>query len=126
VKLFLFQPLGAAGLALATSLGAWLNFGALTWLALRAGHMKPDRQLAKVGLAVAGASGLLALVALFWATPARAIAEAAGLFRNEIELVVLGLAGASAYGLALYGALSLLGVPLRRATKASAPGDPHD
>ena len=45
---------------------------------------------------------------------------------NEIELAVLGLAGAGAYGLALYGALSLLGVPLRRATKASAPGDPHD
>jgi putative peptidoglycan lipid II flippase len=126
VKLFLYQPFGAAGLALATSLGAWLNFGALTYLALRAGHMKPDRELGKVGLAVAGASGVLTLVALFWATPARAIAEAVGLFRNEIELAVLGLAGACAYGLALYGALSLLGVALRRATKASAPGDPHD
>ena len=130
VKLFLYKPWGAAGLAFATSLGAWLNFGALTFLALRAGHMKPDRELAKVGLAVAGASGLLALVALFWGEPARMIAGALGLFQNEIELAVLGLAGAGAYGLALYGTLSLLGVPLRRATKASAPepatGDAHD
>jgi hypothetical protein len=58
------------------------------------------------------------------------MAGALGQFQNEIELAMLGLAGAGAYGLALYGALSLLGVPLRRATKAApptaAPGDPHD
>jgi len=130
VKLLLYKPWGAAGLAFATSLGAWLNFGALTFLALRAGHMKPDRQLGLVGLAVAGASGVLALVALFWVTPARAIAGALGLLQNETELAMLGLAGVGAYGLALYGALSLLGVPLRRATKAAPPapatGDGHD
>jgi len=121
VKLFLYEPFGAAGLAFATSLGAWLNFGALTWLALRTGLMKPDRTLVKVGLAVAAASGLLALTAHFWAAPARAMADALGRFPNEVELMALGLAGAAAYGLALFAGLRFFNVPLRLARKASPP-----
>ncbi len=126
VKLFLYEPYGAAGLAFATALGAWLNFGALTFLALRAGHMRPDRMLARVGAAVAAASVLLALVALFWAAPARAIAAALGRFPNEVELAVLGLAGAGAYGLALFAGLRLLSVPLKPARKAATPEPAHD
>ncbi len=115
LKLFLYKPYGAAGLAFATAAGAWLNVAALAFLAQRAGLMKPDRALGKAAVAVAVATALLALVAIFWAAPARAIAASIGAFQNEIELVVLGLAGASAYGLALYAGLRFLGAPLTRA-----------
>ena len=116
LKLFLYKPYGAAGLAFATSAGAWLNFAALTYLALRAGLMKPDRMLGRVGAAVGVATALLAVVATVWTIPARAIAGAIGAFQNEIELLILGLAGAAAYGLALYAGLRFLGVPLRGKT----------
>jgi peptidoglycan biosynthesis protein MviN/MurJ (putative lipid II flippase) len=121
LKLFLYKPYGAAGLAFATAMGAWLNFGALAFLAQRAGLMKPDKALGRVCVAVAGATALLALVAMFWAAPARAIAASIGAFHQEIELVVLGLSGAAAYGLALYAGLRFLGVPLKRQDQTPPP-----
>ena len=121
LKLFLYEPYGAAGLAFATTMGAWLNFAALTWLALRAGFMQPDRMLGRVGMAAAVATFILALVAAFWIEPARVIAAYIGAFQNEIELLTLGLAGAAASGLALYAGLRFLGVPLKRAAKGSNP-----
>ena len=120
LKLVLYKPLGAAGLALATAAGAWINFGALTVLAIRGGHMQPDRTLIRVCIAVAVACGVLAIVALFGAVQARSIALAAGIFVNEIELSTLGLAGLLAYGAVLLAGFRILGIRLARTGVAEA------
>ena len=38
-KVLLMGPLAQVGLALATSIGAWINLGLVIWFAARAGHM---------------------------------------------------------------------------------------
>ena len=114
LKFALYRPLGAAGLALATAVGAWINFGLLVALALRGGSMKPDATLAKVGAAVAVSSAVLAAVALLGNAPVARVAEMAGSLHTEAHLALLGLLGMAAYGVILLIALRLLGVRLAR------------
>ena len=114
LKFALYRPLGAAGLALATAVGAWINFGLLVALALRGGSMKPDATLARVGAAVVVASAVLATVALLGYAPVGRVAELAGSLRTEAHLALLGLLGMAAYGVILLIALRLLGVRLAR------------
>jgi putative peptidoglycan lipid II flippase len=123
LKFALYKPLGAAGLALATAVGAWINFGLLTVLALRAGSMQPDRTLAKVCGAVLLASAGLAAVAFLGDGPARALAAAFGHFVTEVHLAVLSVAGMVAYAMVLMIALRLLGVRLAR-VKRPPPAEP--
>ncbi len=124
LKIALWKPMGAAGLALATAAGAWLNFGLLVALALRRGLMRPDMALAKTGLAVAVASAVIALIAIFGDAPARRLAEGAGVFVNEIHIGVLCAAGVVAYGVVLLAALRALGVRLARVKRAPAMEKP--
>jgi putative peptidoglycan lipid II flippase len=112
LKLALYAPLGAAGLALATAAGAWVNFGLLVALALRAGAMKFDAMLGKTVLATLGASALLALVAIFGQDYAAAMTANLP-FAKEAALFVLGAAGAAIYALALIAGLRLAGVSLK-------------
>ena len=42
-KFLLMGPLAQVGLALATSIGAWINLGLVVWFAVRAGHMRTRR-----------------------------------------------------------------------------------
>jgi putative peptidoglycan lipid II flippase len=58
LKLALFGPLGAPGLALATAIGAWVNFGTLYAIALRRGWTRPNDVLVKT--AIAAFSGAIA------------------------------------------------------------------
>jgi putative peptidoglycan lipid II flippase len=123
LKLVLFQPLGAAGLAAATAAGAWVNFGLLVFLARRAGAMRFDALLGKVALA----SGLAALALTAVAIVGRDIAV--GLARPFdgaeaiVTIALLGGAGLAVYGLALAGLLRLFGV---RFGKLRAQADrPH-
>lgn len=118
LKIALYKPLGAPGLALATAVGAWINFTLLVWLAMRRGAMKPDATLAKVGIAVLAASFALALIAYFGDAPATMIARAAGWLESELRIGVLGLVGAIGYGAVLLIMLRALGVRLAR-VKAS-------
>jgi putative peptidoglycan lipid II flippase len=112
LKLALYAPLGASGLALATAAGAWVNFGLLVLLALRQGAMKFDATLGKTVLATIGASVLLAGVAIFG--QGLAAEWTAHLpFAKEAALALLGAAGAATYALALLAGLRLLGVPLK-------------
>ncbi len=123
LKLVLFTPFGAAGLAAATAAGAWVNFGLLVFLALRAGAMRPDALLGKVALATGLACLALACVAIFGRTPAATLAASFGGLAAMVELALLGLAGALTYGIALIGLLRLLGVraaKLKPAAKAAA------
>lgn len=126
LKVVLFTPLGAVGLAFATATGAWINVLLLAALAMRRGDMAPDATFLRVLAAVAGASALLAGVAALGRAPAAALAQTiAPGFAAEAQLVVLGAAGAVVYFAALAAFLLALGVrphrlkPLRRgATKA--------
>src|SRR5262247_1238044 len=44
-KVLLMGPLAQVGLALATSIGAWINLGLVIWFAARAGYMPRDERL---------------------------------------------------------------------------------
>ena len=118
LKLALYAPLGAAGLALATAAGAWVNFGLLVLLAVRAGAMQFDATLGKTLAATLVASLALAGVAIFGQTPVAQITAHLP-FAKEAALALLGLIGAATYGLILWAALRICGVNLSRA-KAKA------
>jgi putative peptidoglycan lipid II flippase len=63
-KILLMGPLAQVGLALATSIGAWINLGLVVWFAARAGYVARDERLrlSIFRLAIAG----LALAAVLW------------------------------------------------------------
>jgi len=110
LKVALFQPFGAAGLAAATAAGAWVNFGLLVFLARRQGAMQFDALLGKVVLASALASVALACVAIFGLAPAEALAKHFDGFSTVAQLSLLGLAGAAVYGVVLLALLRAFGV----------------
>ncbi|HEY8579270.1 MAG TPA: murein biosynthesis integral membrane protein MurJ, partial [Beijerinckiaceae bacterium] len=59
LKIALYEPLGAAGLAAATAVNAWINFALLAALAMRRGDMRPDATLLRVIAASVGACAAL-------------------------------------------------------------------
>jgi putative peptidoglycan lipid II flippase len=92
------------GLAFATSVGVWINFGLIVWFAHRARLIAIDERLKRsagklaiAGLALAAALfvGARVLDRLFAALP---------VFRAETTLVALAVLGGLVYG----GALALL------------------
>src|SRR5205809_1272806 len=103
---YYLTALAQVGLALATSIGAWLNLGLVIWFAARRGHLAFDPALrsATVRLTTAG----LALAAVLWLTHApvaRLFADWTS-WRDESTLAVLVLIGSAFYGgaiLALFG-----------------------
>ena len=112
LKIALFHPLGAVGLATATSVGLWLNFGVLVWLAISRDAMRLDRLFGQVFAASAAASLALAVVATVGRVPALALGAHFGGLANTVALFALGSAGAIVYAAALIGALWLLGARL--------------
>ncbi|MDE2327950.1 MAG: polysaccharide biosynthesis C-terminal domain-containing protein, partial [Rhodospirillales bacterium] len=64
LNLALMHPLQQVGIALSTSLAAWFNALALALLLRRRADFAPDRALARRILAIALASGLMALALL--------------------------------------------------------------
>jgi putative peptidoglycan lipid II flippase len=101
-KVLLMGPLAQVGLALATSIGAWINLSLVFWLAYRAGHMRIDDRLRRSSIKLAGAGVALALVLWLGQGPAMNLFEAWYRFRDLAALVVL-----MAVGGALYGAIVL-------------------
>lgn len=63
-KFLLMGPLAQVGLALATSIGAWINLLLVLWFAHRAGHLEIDARLRQSTIRLLGAGLLLA--ALLW------------------------------------------------------------
>jgi putative peptidoglycan lipid II flippase len=133
LKIVLMGPLAQVGLALATSVGAWINLSLLALFARRRGFVvsgaaigKPVAKLIAAGIVLAAAllAGAYGLE--------RALADMTA-FREETMLALLVLLGAIVYGLAV---LLLLGRPwlkglLREVavaadTKASPGLDPPD
>ncbi len=114
LKILLFKPYGAAGLASGTAAGAWVNLLLLAFFAIRRGSMKPDLVLWKTATCVSTASCALAVFALLASPAAARLAESMGRLGGETALLVLGCGGAVIYGSILIGGLHLAGVRLRR------------
>ena len=95
-------PLAQVGLALATSIGAWVNLGLVIWFAHRAGHAHIDERLQRsaVKLAVGG----LAVAAVLWFGQAPLAHAFAGLARGRDLATLLVLAAIAG---AIYGAIVL-------------------
>lgn len=100
LKLALMGPLAQVGLAVATSVGAWVNAGLLAWLLYRRGLFRADvrliRNLPRMALAAAAMAGALWLAAARlapWLDSLHAVERLGG-------LSLLALAGLAVYGVA--------------------------
>jgi putative peptidoglycan lipid II flippase len=114
LKIVLFAPFGAVGLALATAIGAWTNLVLLVAIATRRGTMKPDLVLWKTCACATLASLGLAIFALTCAPALTLFAESVTRFGNELALIVLGVSGGLVYVAVLLAGLHVAGVRLRR------------
>jgi putative peptidoglycan lipid II flippase len=95
-------PLAQVGLALATSIGAWINLGLVLWFAARAGHVRVDERLRQSTIKLAAAG--LALAGALWLCEA----PVAHLFAGWQKLGdVASLAMLAAIGGAIYGGIVL-------------------
>jgi len=100
-KFLLMGPLAQVGLALATSIGAWINLGLVIWFARRAGHVSRDARLQQsiVRLAIAA----VVLTAAIWLCHAPVVRWLAtwGGPRDLAALAILAAIGATVYGATL-------------------------
>jgi putative peptidoglycan lipid II flippase len=101
LKILLMGPLAQIGLALATAIGAWVNLLLVLGFALRAGYLEIDRTW-MISLGKFAAAGAV-LAAALWGTARFAGFYFAQMqaFRDETALLLLIVAGAFVYGLAI-------------------------
>ena len=98
----LFEPLGVWGLALATSVGGWLQACVLFVLAVRGGLWRPDRRLVRLVPRVAAAVVVMG-VFLSLLTPPEVPSS---LLMRGVLLGALVIGGAGVYACGLLGAFS--------------------
>ncbi|MCI4679787.1 murein biosynthesis integral membrane protein MurJ [Rhodoblastus acidophilus] len=110
LKILLYKPLGAVGIALATSANAWINLVALVIIGLRRYLFQPDDIFKGVALAAATAAVVLANIALWLQGPFEALGHRLGIFGSLIALALFGLVGLLVYGGAVVGGCRALGV----------------
>jgi putative peptidoglycan lipid II flippase len=109
LKIILFRPFGAPGLAFATAIGAWLNLVLLIVLALKRGTMQFDDVFMRSAFATAAGAVVLANVGLWGRPPLEHMLGGVRL-SNEIALVALMIVGGLLYcGFLLFG-LRALGI----------------
>jgi putative peptidoglycan lipid II flippase len=100
-KILLMGPLAQVGLALATSIGAWVNLLLVIWFASRAGLGGTDQRLRVTAARLAIATIILAVA--LWAARGPIIAAAQGWpLPDETALGALALGGAAVYGICLF------------------------
>jgi len=108
LSLLLMESLAHVGIALATSLSAWLNAGALLILLHIRGHYSADKRLFRRTLGIIAAS--LAMAAVLWAVlPFMTPYLQAGLLSRITALCFLIFGGGAVYGVSalLFGAAKL-------------------
>lgn len=118
LKVLLMGPLAQVGLALATSIGAWINLGLVLWFARRADHLRIDAQLRRLALKFVLAGLVLAAVLFALRAPVIHWIEGSHGFGHVAALAVLALVGGAVYGgmiVVMFGrqALTLLRGKLR-------------
>ena len=104
-KVLLMGPLAQVGLALATSIGAWINLGLVVWFGIRAGHVQIDAHLRQSAVKLIGAGLVLAGVLWLCVGPVAAL-FAGWVLRDIAALALLAAIGGGVYGvivLVLFG-----------------------
>jgi putative peptidoglycan lipid II flippase len=105
LKILLMGPLAQVGLALATSIGAWINLVLVIWFAIRAGHMRFDERLRQSAWKL-GLAGIV-MTAVLWLTAAPIARFFSGwVARDLVTLAVLAGIGGTFYAgvvLAIFG-----------------------
>lgn len=96
-KVLLMGPLAQVGLALATSLGAWLNLGLVVWFALRRGHFAFEAGLRRAVARLAVAGVALAVVLWLAQAPVARLFASWPSWRDESTLAVLAAIGGGVY-----------------------------
>src|SRR6202167_2698318 len=128
-KVALMGALAQVGLALATSIGAWINFLVVLYLAARKGFIAADAKL-KSSIAKIVAAGVAMTLVLLFAYPLVASPlSSLSRFRDVAELIVLTLLGGAVYGalvLALFGRHCLPVIRRRRRPVPAPTSDPFD
>jgi putative peptidoglycan lipid II flippase len=105
-KFLLMGPLAQVGLALATSIGAWINLGLVIWFAARAGHAGMDARLRQSLIKFAIAGVVLAGVLWLCQAPVTDLFSQWQHLRNVATVASLALIGGACYVallLALFG-----------------------
>ena len=87
-------PLAQVGLALATSIGAWINFGLVLWFARRAGLTAFDTAL-KQSIGKFVVAGARSPSCCGWPRPVARIFASLPRLRNETGATVLAVIGGS-------------------------------
>jgi putative peptidoglycan lipid II flippase len=105
-KILLMGPLAQVGLALATSIGAWINLGLVVWFAMRAGHLRIDEPLRRSAVKLAAAGLVLAAALWLCEAPVAHSFDGWARLRDVASLAVLAAIGGCLYGgivVALFG-----------------------
>ena len=102
-KVMLVGSLAQVGLALATSIGAWINLVLVLWLAARAGLIALDPDLRASIIKIAAAGLLLATALWFGDNAIPGLSQSWMTLRDEGRLALLVLIGALVYGGAVIG-----------------------
>jgi putative peptidoglycan lipid II flippase len=97
-KIMLMGPLAQVGLALATSIGAWINLGLVIWFAHRAGHAGIDDRLRQSALKLAAAGIAMAVVLWFGQGPVARALSGVHRWQDLTVLIVLSTIAGAVYG----------------------------
>ncbi len=100
-KFLLMGPLAQVGLALATSIGAWINLGLVMWFSVHAGHAGMDERLRRSLVKFVVAGVLLAAAIWLCQRPVTSLFADWHHLRNVAALFVLAALGAVVYGATL-------------------------
>src|SRR6266581_3498513 len=99
---FYFTSLAQVGLALATSIGAWLNLGLVIWFAARRGHLALDPALRSAMVRLTAAAIALAAVLLLARGPVAELFAGWTSWRDESTLAVLAMMGGVVYAAVIF------------------------
>ncbi len=120
-KIALMGALAQVGLALATSIGAWINFILVLWFAKRAGFIAADATL-NASLTKLGVAGFLLfgflVIATYFVT---SLLSSLSRFRYESELLALALLGGAFYGVVVVALFGRRWLSLMRERAQAAP-----
>jgi len=123
-KLVLMGPLAQVGLALATAIGAWINFALLIWFAVRRGLIVANGRLRTSIMKLVVAGVALAVALVLAGRPVESLFAAWPSLRNEATLTALifvsGVVYCGTIG-ALFGREWLAAFRRRRAAAPSMP-----
>jgi len=101
LKILLMDRYAQVGLAFATSVGVWVNFGLLAWFATRRKLLRVDGRLRSSAAKLAVAGLALAMALFLAAAPVTRQCESFGSLRFVAALAALATLGAVVYGAAV-------------------------